>query len=52
MEKFQNSIDAIEHSGGSVGKDPGEVLQLADKRNIEVKLLSEANLAKLKKSAQ
>jgi hypothetical protein len=51
MEKFQNSIDLIEHSGGSVGHDPGKLLQLADKRNIDVELLSESNLTKLTKSA-
>ena len=52
MEKFQNCIDVIEHSGGSVGNDPGKVFQLAKERDIDVELLSETSLTKLRKSAQ
>jgi hypothetical protein len=52
MEKFQNSVDVIEHSGGSIGHDPGVLKQLADERGIVIANLSNANGIRLNKEVQ
>jgi hypothetical protein len=52
MEQFQNTVDVIEHSGGSIGHDPGVLKKLADDRGIVTAGLSEDERTKLKKDAQ
>jgi hypothetical protein len=45
-------MDVIEHSGGSIGNNPGVLSQLANEKRIYIDLLSNENLLKLKKEAQ
>lgn len=52
MKQFQNTIDVIEHSGGSIRHDPGVVHKLADDRGIVTAALDDEGQAKLKKDAQ
>ena len=52
MEKFQNIVDVIEHSGGSIANHPGVLTQLAETKRVDIDLLSDENLLKLKKEAQ
>jgi hypothetical protein len=52
MEKFQNIVDVIKHSGGSIVNHPGVLSQLAKTKRVDIDLLSDENLRKLKKEAQ
>ena len=52
MEKFQNMVDVIEHSGGSVGHQPGILEEVADGKKIDLKTASNDDIAELKKTAQ
>jgi hypothetical protein len=52
LEQFQSIVYIIEHSGGSMGDDPGILESLADSRGMDVGVFSATNLAKLQKEAQ
>jgi hypothetical protein len=52
MEQFQNIIEVIEHSGGSIGNDPGILEALADAQNEVIENLSTDKLINLKKEAK
>jgi hypothetical protein len=52
MEQFQNVIDVIEHSGGSIGDDPGILQGLAAEKEKDLKGMSPNELSELKKEAQ
>jgi hypothetical protein len=52
MEKFQNIVDIIKLSDGLIANNSGVLSQLADEKRINMDLLSDENLLKLKKEAQ
>jgi hypothetical protein len=52
LEQFQNVVDVIGHSGGSIGDDPGILEALATKRSLDTSVLSATELAALQKDAQ
>ena len=52
MERFQNLIDVIEYSGGSIGIQPGIVKALATEKQIDVNRLTRQEKDELEKEAQ
>jgi hypothetical protein len=52
LEQFQNIVDVIEHSGGSIGNDPGVLQALAEAKNEDVSQLTTDEIIDLKKQAQ
>jgi hypothetical protein len=52
MEQFQNMIDVIHHSGGSLGDDPGVLRKLASDRNLVIATLNQVDGQKLRKDAK
>jgi hypothetical protein len=52
MEQFQNIIDVIEHSGGSIGNDPGILQALVDERNETLADMTVGAVRNLKKEVQ
>jgi hypothetical protein len=51
MEQFQNIVDVLKHSGGSIEDNPGILEALADSWNLDITVLSATNLANLQKEA-
>jgi hypothetical protein len=51
LEQFQNTVNVIEHSGGSIGDDPGILEALALKKNFDTAAIAATELAKLQKEA-
>jgi hypothetical protein len=52
LEQFQNVVDVIEHSGGSVGNDPGILAALAAEKKQAIAEMSTADKESLRKEAQ
>ena len=52
MEQFQNMVDVIEYSRGSIGNQPGILEDMATAQEVDLEFVSDADLVKLKKSAQ
>ena len=52
MERFQNIVDVIEHSGGSIGVHPGVVSALASKRTIDMDTMTTQQKDALEKEAK
>jgi hypothetical protein len=52
LEQFQNIVDVIEHSGGSVGNEPGIMKLLATEKKMVMSTITQAERAEIKKEAQ
>jgi hypothetical protein len=52
LEQFQNIVDVIEHSGGSIRNDPGVLQALAEAKNENVSQLTTDEIIELKRQAQ
>jgi hypothetical protein len=52
LEQFQNTVDDIEHSGGTIGKDPGIMNSLAAKKGVDIGNMEPDALNDLAEEAQ
>jgi hypothetical protein len=52
LEQYQNIDDVIEHSGGSIGNDPGILEALAKKKGADTAVIAATDLALLQKEDQ
>jgi hypothetical protein len=52
LEQFQNLVDVIEHSGGSIGVDGGTIKSVATERGIDLDTATDTTKALLKDVAQ
>ena len=52
LEQFQNTVDVIEHCGGTVGTDPGIAQELVKERNLDVSLLTNEEMEEIRKESQ
>eukprot|EP00978_Attheya_sp_CCMP212_P010678 scaffold25993_cov57-Attheya_sp.AAC.2 len=52
LEQFQNMVDVIEHSGGTIGDEPGVVNMIMSKRNLNMAAIPPADLAVITKEAR
>ena len=52
LEQFQNAVDVIGYSGGSIGHDPGIKKAVADEKGYEYDTMSETNKKEVEKEAQ
>lgn len=52
LEQFQNIVDAIHHSGGSVGQEPGIEMAIAEELGVEIDDLPKDERNDIKKQAQ
>jgi hypothetical protein len=51
LEQFQNIVDVIEHSGGSVGNEPGIMKLLATEKKMVMSTITQAERLEIKKEA-
>jgi hypothetical protein len=52
LEKFQNMLDVIKHSGGSIGEDPGILESLITKRQQDLTIMTDDKISDANKEAQ
>ncbi len=52
LELFQNTVDVIQHSGGTIGNHPGIVDMIMSRRGLIAALTSDAEKAEVAKEAQ
>eukprot|EP00978_Attheya_sp_CCMP212_P038666 scaffold193831_cov29-Attheya_sp.AAC.2 len=52
LEQFQNMVDVIEHSGGTIGDEPGVVNMIMASRNLNMAAIPPEDLAVIMKEAR
>eukprot|EP00978_Attheya_sp_CCMP212_P029308 scaffold103639_cov67-Attheya_sp.AAC.7 len=52
LEQFQNMVDVIEHSGGTIGDEPGVVNMIMASKNLNMAAIPPADLAVIMKEAR
>ena len=50
MESFQNTVDVIEHSGGSIGIEPGVIASLATEKGLDMDNMTDEQEAAIENS--
>eukprot|EP00978_Attheya_sp_CCMP212_P023259 scaffold70854_cov34-Attheya_sp.AAC.1 len=52
LEQFQNMVDVIEHSGGTISDEPGVVNMIMTDRNLDMAAIPPADLAVIMEEAR